>query len=158
MLTLLAKSLQVNYTLGENVSKNPDHIPIVRAQLTRALPELVPEVIDEIQEAFVEVIPPTEGEHDDRFCSSVVLNMSVDWTSVKVLENSMKIVSRASNRIFVGLPLCMPLARYCHDIFAEHGSKAEILTTSNSISNLPSMLFRLELFYGLRPCFFARAL
>ncbi|KJA23965.1 hypothetical protein HYPSUDRAFT_39491 [Hypholoma sublateritium FD-334 SS-4] len=83
------ESLQVNYTLGENVSSKPYHIPIVRAQLTRALPELVPEVIDEIQQAFGDVIPPTE-----------------DWTSVKVLDNTMKIVSRASNRIFVGLPLC----------------------------------------------------
>jgi hypothetical protein len=58
------KTLQVEYTLGDRVSKNPYHIPIIRAQLTRALPQLVPEVQDELQEAFKEYLPPTDGEYD----------------------------------------------------------------------------------------------
>ncbi|KAF9478579.1 cytochrome P450 [Pholiota conissans] len=83
------QSLQVKYTMGERVSKNPYHIPIVRAQLTRALPQLVPEVQDELEDAFKQFIPPTD-----------------DWTSVKVVDTIMKVVGRASNRVFVGLPLC----------------------------------------------------
>ncbi|KAF8959646.1 cytochrome P450 [Flammula alnicola] len=83
------ETLQVEYTLGENISKNPYHIPIIRAQLTRALPKLVPEVHEEIEDAFKEFIPATD-----------------DWTSVKMLDTAMKIVGRASNRIFVGTPLC----------------------------------------------------
>ncbi|KAF8153783.1 cytochrome P450 [Crassisporium funariophilum] len=81
--------LQTEYTLGVNISQNPYHIPIIRAQLTRALPRLVPEVREEIVDAFNDFIPVTE-----------------EWTSVLALETMMKIVCRASNRIFVGLPLC----------------------------------------------------
>ncbi|KAF8959647.1 cytochrome P450 [Flammula alnicola] len=83
------EALQVEYTLGENVSKNTYHIPIIRAQLTRALPKFVPEVHEEIEDAFKQFIPATD-----------------DWTSVKVLDTVMKIVGRASNRVFVGAPLC----------------------------------------------------
>ncbi|KAF8185937.1 cytochrome P450, partial [Pholiota molesta] len=88
-MVAIDETLQVEYTLGDRVSKNPYHIPIIRAQLTRALPQLVPEVQDELQEAFKEYLPPTD-----------------DWTSVKVTDTVMKVVGRASNRIFVGLPLC----------------------------------------------------
>ena len=34
------------------------------------------------------------------------LDIRIDWTSFKALETFMNIVCRASNRIFVGLPLC----------------------------------------------------
>lgn len=53
--------LQVIYTLSENINKNLYHVPILRAQLTRALPELAIEVLDEVREAFNEVIPPSDG-------------------------------------------------------------------------------------------------
>ncbi|KAJ3514733.1 hypothetical protein NLJ89_g2200 [Agrocybe chaxingu] len=74
---------------GKHISKNPYHVPIVRAQLTRALPRLVPGVYEEVVVAFKDFIPPTN-----------------DWSSIKVLDTMMKIVARASNRIFVGTPLC----------------------------------------------------
>jgi len=81
--------LQPDYTLGPNLNKNPYHVPIVRLQLTQALPLLVPEVHDEVVMACNEFIPITE-----------------EWQSVRVMATMMKVVSRASNRIFVGLPLC----------------------------------------------------
>ncbi|KIM39577.1 hypothetical protein M413DRAFT_447055 [Hebeloma cylindrosporum] len=85
----LEESIQIEYTLGGHVKTNPYHIPIIRAQLTRALPQLVPEVHEEVVDAFNDFIPPTS-----------------DWTSFRALETFMNIVCRASNRIFVGRPLC----------------------------------------------------
>jgi len=81
--------LQSHYTLGRNLSENPYHIPIVRSQLTQALPHLVPEVYDEVMTACNEFIPLTK-----------------EWQSVRITDTMMKVVCRASNRIFVGLPLC----------------------------------------------------
>lgn len=54
--------LQSDYTLGRNLRENPYHVPILRSQLTKALPLLVPEVHDEIVAACNEFIPITEGK------------------------------------------------------------------------------------------------
>ena len=51
-----------DYTLGLNFRENQNHIPIVRSQLTKALPLLVPEVYDEVVMACNECIPITEGK------------------------------------------------------------------------------------------------
>jgi len=88
-IAAIDEGFQVQYTFGEHISKNPYHIPIIRAQLTRALPQLVPEVHEEVIDAFNDFIPLTN-----------------DWTGVKALETFRKIICRASNRIFVGRPLC----------------------------------------------------
>ncbi|KAF9528910.1 cytochrome P450, partial [Crepidotus variabilis] len=85
------ESLQTRYTLGPQISDNPYHIPIIRAQLTRSLPLLVPEIYDELLEAFKDNIPATDGKY---------------WSKVPAFNSLMKVISRASNRIFVGAPLC----------------------------------------------------
>ncbi|KAF8159223.1 cytochrome P450 [Crassisporium funariophilum] len=83
------EGLQTDYTLGANIRTNPYHLPILRAQLNRNLSRLVPEVHDEVANAFNDFIPPSE-----------------DGRSVHISDVIKKIVSRASNRVFVGLPLC----------------------------------------------------
>ena len=60
------QQLQSDYTIGPNISKNLYHVPIVRGQLTQALPLLVPEVYDEVVMAFNEYIPITEGNRLNR--------------------------------------------------------------------------------------------
>lgn len=80
--------LQFEYTIGEHI-KDPYHLYVIRKQLTKALPQLVPEMHAEIVDAFNELIP-----------------LSNDWTGVKALETFREIICRASNRIFVGRPLC----------------------------------------------------
>ena len=59
---LYTQQIQSDYTLGPNVGKNPYHVPIVRSQLTQALPLLVPDVYDEVVMACNEFIPITEGK------------------------------------------------------------------------------------------------
>jgi hypothetical protein len=51
----------MDYTLGRNMADDPYHLPILRSQMTQALPLLVPEVYDEVVTACNEFIPITEG-------------------------------------------------------------------------------------------------
>ncbi|KAF5379456.1 hypothetical protein D9615_006552 [Tricholomella constricta] len=84
------EQIQVKYTLGPSISEDPYHIPIVRSQLTRNLPALFPEIREEVVAAF-----------DD-----IILLKGNQWSKLKILETMMPIVCRASNRLFVGTPLC----------------------------------------------------
>ncbi|OCH95706.1 cytochrome P450 [Obba rivulosa] len=82
--------LQSKWTLGLEVHKDPYHITLVREKLTRSLTVLLPEVLDELDLAIKEFIP-VQGD---------------EWLSVPVLTSMQRIVARATNRIFVGLPKC----------------------------------------------------
>lgn len=55
------QSLQVAYTLGPEITDNPYHVPAIKAQLNRALPKLLPEIHDEMKDAFRDYIPATNG-------------------------------------------------------------------------------------------------
>ncbi|KIJ13840.1 hypothetical protein PAXINDRAFT_80216 [Paxillus involutus ATCC 200175] len=82
-------TMNLEYTLGHDTLHNPYHIPIVRLQLTRNLGILCLDIRDEIVTAFEETLDLRGNE----------------WKSVPALQTVQKVVSRASNRIFVGLPL-----------------------------------------------------
>ena len=90
------------------MSKNPYTVPIFRAQLTRALPQLVPDVHEEIVDAFNEFIPLTDGKIRTSQHLPYRPKIRIDWTGIKALETFTNMICRASNRIFVGCPLCQP--------------------------------------------------
>ncbi|KAF8844235.1 cytochrome P450 [Paxillus ammoniavirescens] len=83
-------TMNLEYTLGHDTFRNPYHVPIVRSQLTRNLGILCPDIRDEIINAFEETLGLRGNE----------------WKSVPALRTVQTVVCRASNRIFVGLPLC----------------------------------------------------
>ncbi|KIM83563.1 hypothetical protein PILCRDRAFT_69319, partial [Piloderma croceum F 1598] len=84
-------TLQGDYTFSPSIFSNGYHIPIIRHDLTRVLPAIFPAVVNELKVAFEEYVPcPASGE----------------WISVKALDSLMRIICRASNTTFVGLPLC----------------------------------------------------
>ncbi|KIM39012.1 hypothetical protein M413DRAFT_12344 [Hebeloma cylindrosporum] len=83
------EALQTEYTVGGQINMNPYHVPIIRAQLTKALPQLMRDVHEEVVDAFNEFIPLTS-----------------EWTGVKASDTFINVVCRASNRVFVGRPLC----------------------------------------------------
>ncbi|KAG6919290.1 hypothetical protein DXG01_007422 [Tephrocybe rancida] len=84
-----AEAIQMVYTLGPEVRRDAYHVEVLRTYLTRSLAKAFDDVQDEISAAFAEYIPATE-----------------EWTPVVALPTIMKIVSRSSNRLLVGLPLC----------------------------------------------------
>ncbi|KAJ7499254.1 cytochrome P450 [Mycena latifolia] len=82
--------LQTGYTMGWGIENNPYHAGVVRTSMTRNLGTLFPEVRDEIVTAFDDILP-TQGK---------------EWLTVPAFDTMMQIICRASNRLFVGLPLC----------------------------------------------------
>ncbi|CCL98068.1 uncharacterized protein FIBRA_00062 [Fibroporia radiculosa] len=78
------------YTMAPDINDHPIHINVIRGALTRNLGVLFGDILDEIRIVFPEAIPA----HDD------------DWIPISVLHTMAHVISRASNRIFVGVPLC----------------------------------------------------
>ncbi|KAI0640085.1 cytochrome P450 [Trametes polyzona] len=93
--------IQADYTLGPETVLDAYHVDLIRDKLTRSLPALLPEVIDELSLAVPEYIP----------------NNGEDWTTVGVKKMCERVVARASNRIFVGAPLCRD-KRYLEHVVA----------------------------------------
>ncbi|GBE89830.1 Cytochrome P450 monooxygenase paxP [Sparassis crispa] len=86
----IEETTQTRYTMGPSITDDPYHVPIIRDQLTRGIRTFLPDVTDEIDKAFQDLIPATED----------------GWIDVPVLSVMRQIVARASNRVFVGLPKC----------------------------------------------------
>ncbi|EJD00067.1 cytochrome P450 [Fomitiporia mediterranea MF3/22] len=84
------ESLAVKYTLGPYVSGNHYHVALVRSQLTRNLGVMYHDIQEEVAQAFEDTIATGSNE----------------WITLPALDTIMKVVVRASNRVFVGLPLC----------------------------------------------------
>ncbi|KAF9263054.1 cytochrome P450 [Marasmius fiardii PR-910] len=81
---------KARYTVSPHLNSNPYHVDVILTSLTRNIAAKLDDVRDEVQQAFQEFIPVTE-----------------DWTEYSKIPKLLpKIVVRASNRVFVGLPLC----------------------------------------------------
>ncbi|KAF8913269.1 hypothetical protein CPB85DRAFT_1434117 [Mucidula mucida] len=85
------QSLQITYTMGPAVANDLYHIPVIRSIYTmKELPSMFDDMNNEILHALSVVLPQDEEQ----------------WCPIRPQEIAMDIVARASNRIFVGLPLC----------------------------------------------------
>lgn len=82
--------LQTDYTLGSAISYNPYHAPLC-ARLTKNLDTIFPRLHDEIVSSFSDYLPS---------------ELSAEWTAIRPMDVFAKVVCRAGNRIFVGLPVC----------------------------------------------------
>jgi len=86
------EDLQTEYTLLDPaLGDKPMYQNIIKSTLTKAFDSVIPEVQDEIECSIDDY-----WGHDTE-----------NWTDVGAFDTMVKVVSRASNRIFVGLPLCM---------------------------------------------------
>ncbi|KZT39040.1 cytochrome P450 [Sistotremastrum suecicum HHB10207 ss-3] len=85
--------LQSQYTVGDEIHTNPYHLTIIRTHLTRNLETVIPDLLDEIPQAFKSLIPESAKDAEG-------------WISVKGFETVIHIIAQVSNRIFVGAPLC----------------------------------------------------
>ncbi|KAK0212154.1 cytochrome P450 [Desarmillaria ectypa] len=81
--------IQADYTIGRRFNADSYHTDVIRSALTRNIGACFADVQDEIQAAFKDNIPMTE-----------------DWIPVPAYKTILQIVCRASNRMFVGIPLC----------------------------------------------------
>ncbi|TFK88883.1 cytochrome P450 [Polyporus arcularius HHB13444] len=84
------ETLHTRFTLGREPLDDPFHVDIIKDKLMKSLTAVLPDVIDELRVAVPDYIHTKEDE----------------WTTVNTMQTTLKIVSRASNRVFVGLPVC----------------------------------------------------
>lgn len=84
------EALQVPHTLGSVITENEYHVQIIRNYLTRHLHTVFPEVYDEIKHTFD--TDPTLNNNE--------------WKELEVFPWVLQVVAKASNRVFVGVPLC----------------------------------------------------
>lgn len=88
LIDLVNETLEVVHTMGQDIATNPYHVTIIKEKLTRSLPGLYHEIQEEVHKALLEHLPAD------------------DWTAVNGSQLVMKLVARATNRLFVGLPAC----------------------------------------------------
>ncbi|KAJ7913150.1 cytochrome P450, partial [Mycena leptocephala] len=89
-----AWTLAVNYTLGAGFVMHPYHVRVIQSSLTRSIGARFADIHDEIVTAF----------HDE---IGRLLHPDSDWwVAVPALKTVLRIVSRTSNRLFVGVELC----------------------------------------------------
>ncbi|KAH9976988.1 cytochrome P450 [Russula compacta] len=82
--------LQTDYTLNFLNCEDTYHRDVIRSRLTRNVATTFDQVYDELDGALREYIPATCEE----------------WAKLSILPTVRRIICRASNRIFVGTPLC----------------------------------------------------
>ncbi|KAG9308952.1 cytochrome P450 [Chiua virens] len=84
------EDFESNFTLGVETQRNPFHIDVVRSHLTRNVGTFYSTLREEIFIAIDEILVLKDNE----------------WKAVPALNTVQQIVARATNRIFVGLPVC----------------------------------------------------
>ncbi|KZT08765.1 cytochrome P450, partial [Laetiporus sulphureus 93-53] len=82
--------IQTKYTIAPDVLVHPIHITAIKERLTRNLAPLFPGIVEEVEVALNDKVSVRGDE----------------WVSVPAYSTVAHIVSRASSRVFVGLPLC----------------------------------------------------
>ncbi|KAG6329900.1 hypothetical protein ID866_9189 [Astraeus odoratus] len=80
----------VDYLFGKGVTSNPYHVVVTRTHLARNIAHYYPDIRDEIETAFNEILDLKDNE----------------WKGIPAVATIREIVCRASNRVFVGMPLC----------------------------------------------------
>jgi hypothetical protein len=83
--------MQTDYTFhSPEVARNPLHIETIQKALTRNIPVIIPDIMDEVKRCY------------DEFWGLD----TEEWKEVAVQPSMQKTVTRVSNRIIVGPTLC----------------------------------------------------
>ncbi|KAJ6551781.1 cytochrome P450 [Mycena capillaripes] len=105
-------TLAVNYTLGAGFVTNPYHVRVIQSSLTRNIGTRFVDIQDEIATAIRDEITllNTNGRCAARHSShqednSANTQTTTDWIAVPALQTVFRVVSRTSNRLFVGAEL-----------------------------------------------------
>lgn len=90
-LDAIKEALLPDYTLlRPEIVHNPTHHETVKGPLTRNLAGLVPDILDEVAMTF----------------DALLGQDTAAYKEIVVFDTVIKVVARASNRVFVGAPLC----------------------------------------------------
>ena len=87
--------------------KDEYHTDIIRAKLTRDVAGTFKEVREELVMAMDDLIPTREDSKCKILGERLQLTGSAEWVKVPIPETLQRVICRATNRIFVGIPLCL---------------------------------------------------
>lgn len=104
--------MTAKHTFGQTLlGENSYHNEIVRNQLTRSMTTTFEDICDEIARAMNDVIPQSKEDSGkgilwERMKTLIWTPAFQEWVGVNCLASMRDVVCRASNRVFVGAPLC----------------------------------------------------
>ncbi|KAF5369084.1 hypothetical protein D9758_002904 [Tetrapyrgos nigripes] len=84
--------MQIEHTMGKAIHTDPYHIDVIKNSLTRSISSKLESIVEEVAYAFQDELPASD-----------------DWIKIPAMEVIRRVVCRASNRVFVGAPLCRNL-------------------------------------------------
>ncbi|EME80810.1 uncharacterized protein MYCFIDRAFT_139852 [Pseudocercospora fijiensis CIRAD86] len=90
IMAMLRDNLAVRYTGDSDIAVGAFHIDLVRHDLTRKLSLFTPDIYDELSLGFQDEWHPKSDE----------------WKPILLYETTIRIVTRAANRVFSGTELC----------------------------------------------------
>ncbi|KAH9895713.1 cytochrome P450 [Cubamyces lactineus] len=88
-----AEFIQIEYTVGHEAHSDPYHIDIVREKLTRNLPTVLPEIMDELAVAMHEYIPAKEDGRNREYLDLAIgftMDVNRDRTTINMFPSFMK--------------------------------------------------------------------
>nr|VWO96215.1 Repressed by TUP1 protein 4 [Ganoderma boninense] len=103
-------TLESKYIFDPAVLSDEYHVKLLQEKLTRRLPAVLPDIVDEVTAAVkVHIVTREDGrpmKYQLTTHTPTQLFRVAEWTSVDVMPVMQDIIARVSNRAFVGLPLC----------------------------------------------------
>ena len=103
----ISQLLQKEYTIDSLNKDDFYHVDIIRTKLTRNIAVTFEEVREELILALNDLIPTDEdGKWQTRW-GKISLIENAEWVKFPIIETIQRVVCRATNRVFVGIPLCL---------------------------------------------------
>ena len=96
----------MDYTLDMLHKDDRYHVGVIRTRLTRNIAATFKEVREEVIHALNDLIPTDEHSERQTRWSKMKLIENIEWVKVPIIETLQRVVCRATNRVFVGVPLC----------------------------------------------------
>jgi hypothetical protein len=103
--------LQMDHTIRHPEMHEQYHVDVVRGPLTRGFPSRFDDIKDEIEASFKDILPAKDGTLTCQTSRTDSNRACTDWTPYPLLETLIPIICRTTNRLFVGLPLCIKVLR-----------------------------------------------
>ncbi|KAI6042750.1 cytochrome P450 [Pisolithus marmoratus] len=113
-------TIKIDYLIGPAITSHAYHIPVTRTRLSRNLGLYYPDMKDEVQIAFDELLDIKDNA----------------WKSIPVVTTTRELVCRASGRVIIGLPLC----RDPDWIDLNSGFAVKVATDGNILNMFPRFL------------------
>jgi hypothetical protein len=108
MLMGIMKLLQSDYTIGLLNPKDTYSTDLIRTKFTRDIATTFKMACDELLIAVDDLIPATEMVRRRILLVEVIqyLTQYAEWVKVPFVETCRHVICCATNRVFVGAPLC----------------------------------------------------